>query len=141
VEKIAFVIEGLVDGAGEEAGFEAGGAQQGVLGEGDALGPRGHPKEFLSIEGLVGRDKVGLEVGDGVEVFGADDGEGGSGEAVLAGILGGAGLAFRRAGAGRTSGIGAVSRELLLRCSGFRHAVSLIRRVACEMWPAGGRRS
>jgi hypothetical protein len=51
-------------------------------------------------------------MGDLLEVFEADDGEGGSGEAVFAGILGGTKLAFRGAGAGGFAGVGAVGGEL-----------------------------
>ena len=83
-------VEGLVEAGGEEAGLEAGGAEDGLLGEGDAL----DGEEFLGVDGLVDGQKVGPEMLDLMKVFEADDGEGGSSEAVLAGILGGAGLAF-----------------------------------------------
>jgi hypothetical protein len=53
-------------------------------------------------------------VGDFLEVFEADDGEGGGGEAMLAAVLRGAGLAFRGAGAGGLGGVGAIGRELFL---------------------------
>ncbi len=46
-----------------------------------------------------------------MEVFEADDGEVGSGEAVLTGVLGGAGLAFGGAWAGGAGGIGAIGGE------------------------------
>ena len=55
-----------------------------------------------------------------MEVFEADDGEGGGGEAVFAGILGRAGLAFRGAGAGGLGGVGAIGGELF-RGNGVRH--------------------
>ena len=79
-----------------------------MLGEGDAF----EGEEFLGVDGLVEGDEVVLEVGDFLEVFEADDGEGGGGEAVFAGILGGAGLALRGAGAGGLGGVGAIGGEL-----------------------------
>ena len=83
-------VEGLVEAGGEEAGLEARGAENGLLGEGDAL----DGEEFLGVDGLVDVNEVGSEVLDLVEVFEADDGEGGGSEAVLARILRGAGLAL-----------------------------------------------
>jgi hypothetical protein len=83
-------VEGLVEAGGEEAGFEAGGAEDGLLGEGHAL----EGEEFLGVDGLVDGDEVVPEMGDLLEVFEADDGEGGGGEAVFAGILGRAGPAL-----------------------------------------------
>jgi hypothetical protein len=100
---------------GEEAGLEAGGAKDGLLGEGDAL----DGEEFLGIDGLVDGHGVGFEIGDFVDVFEADDGEGGGSEAVFTGILGGAGLAFGGARAGGTSGVGAIGGELFAG-NGFR---------------------
>ena len=70
--------------------LEARGAEDSLLGEGDAL----DGEEFLGVDGLVDGDEVGPEMGDLIEVFEADDGEGGGGEAVFAGILCGAGLAL-----------------------------------------------
>jgi len=89
-------VEGFAQAKAEESGFEAGGAEDGLLGEGDAL----DGEEFLGVDGVVDGDEVLPEVGDFIEVFQADDGEAGSGEAVFAGVLGRAGLAFRGAGAG-----------------------------------------
>ncbi|HUI53384.1 MAG TPA: hypothetical protein VLY04_00340 [Bryobacteraceae bacterium] len=108
-----------IEAGGEEAGFESGGAEEGLLGESDAL----DGEEFLGVDGLVGGDEVGLEVGDGLEVFEADDGEVGGPEAVLAGVEGGAGLAFGSAGAGGAGGVGAVGGELLVGNGGvgMRH--------------------
>jgi hypothetical protein len=54
----------------EEAGFQAGGAEHGLLGEGHAL----HGEELLGVDGLIGGDEAGLEIGDFVEVFDAGDG-------------------------------------------------------------------
>jgi len=100
--------ERLAEAVGEEAGFKAGGAEDGLLGESDAL----KGEEFLGVDGVVGFDEVFAEVGDLIEVFESDDGEAGGGEAVFAGILGRAGLAFRGAGAGGIGGVGAIGSEL-----------------------------
>jgi hypothetical protein len=109
-EGAAAGVHSLVEAGGEEAGFEGGGAEQGVLGEGHAF----EGEQFLGVDGLVDGDEVGLEVGDGMEVFDAEDGEPGGGEAVFAGVEGGAGLALGGAWAGRVSGVGAVGGELLI---------------------------
>jgi len=110
-------VEGLVEAGGEDAGLEAGGAEHALLGEGDAL----DGEEFLGVDRLVDGHGVVAEVSDFVDVFEADDGEGGGGEAVFTGVLGGADLAFGGARAGGTSGIGAVGGELLVRDGlGFR---------------------
>jgi hypothetical protein len=101
-------VESLVEAGGEEAGFEARGAEESLLGEGDAL----DGEEFLGVNGLVDGDEVGPEMGDFIQVLEADDGESGGGEAVFAGILGGAGLALRGAGSGGLGGIGAIGVEL-----------------------------
>ena len=102
-------IEDFVEGGGEEAGFQAGGTEEGLLGEGDAL----DGEKFLGVEGLVEGHEVVPEVGDFIEVFEADDGEGGGGESMFAGVLCGAGFAFRGAGAGSLGGIGAIGGEPL----------------------------
>jgi hypothetical protein len=65
-------------------------------------------EEFLRVHGLVDGHEVGLETRDFVEFFEAHDGEGGGSEAVFASVLGGAGLSFQGARAGRTGGIGAI---------------------------------
>jgi hypothetical protein len=101
-------VERFAEAVGEEAGFEAGGAEDGLLGESDAL----KGEEFLGVDGVVEVHQVFLEMGDLIEVFEADDGEAGSGEAVFAGILGGAGLALWGAGACGTASVGAVGGEL-----------------------------
>jgi hypothetical protein len=100
--------EGLVEAGGEEAGLEALGAEEGLLGEGHAL----DGEEFLGVDGLIDGDEVGAEVGDLLEVFEADDGEAGGGKAVFAAILGGAGLTLGGAQSGGPGGIGPVGGEL-----------------------------
>jgi hypothetical protein len=92
------------------------------LGESDAL----QGKEFLGVDGVVEVHQVFAEGGDLIEVFEADDDEAGGGEAVFAGILGRAGLAFRGAGAGRIGGIGAIGGELFWG-NGMRHGNSTLR--------------
>ena len=72
--------------------FQAGNAEDGVLGEGDAL----DGEEFLGIGGLVELDEVVAEVGDVIGVLGTEDG-----------------VAFRGARAGGTRGVGAIGCELL----------------------------
>jgi hypothetical protein len=107
---MAVAIDGLIEAGGEETGFEAGGAEQGLLREGDAF----DGEKLLGIDGAVGGDEVLFEAGDLVEFFQAHDGEGGSLEPVLAGILGGAGLALGGARSGGACGVGAVGGELRL---------------------------
>ena len=109
IDQAAIAIEGLVEATGEESGFESGGAKQGLLGEGHAL----DGEKLLGIDGLVDGDEVLAEAGDGVDFFEADDGEVGGGEAVLAGVLGGDGLAAGRARSGGAGGVGAVGGEAL----------------------------
>ena len=55
-----------------------------MLGEGDAL----DGEEFLGVDGLVHGDQVVLEAGDGFQVFQADHGVIGRGEAMATGVLG-----------------------------------------------------
>jgi hypothetical protein len=74
------------------------------LGEGDAL----QGEELLGVDGLVDGDEVVAEAGDFLEVFEADDGEGGTSEDVLAGVLGRVGLALRGARSGGFGGVGAI---------------------------------
>jgi hypothetical protein len=105
----AIGVHGLVEAGDEEAGFEGSGAEQGVLGEGQAF----EGEEFLGVGGLVDGEEVGFEVFDGLEFLDAEDGEGGGGEAVLAGVEGGAGFTFGGAGAGGLGCVGAVGGELL----------------------------
>jgi hypothetical protein len=101
--------ETLVETGGQEAGFQAGNAEYGVLGEGDAL----DGEEFLGIGGLVELDEVGAKVGDVIGVLDTEDGVSGGGEAVFAGVLSGTALAFGCARAGGTGGVGAIGCELL----------------------------
>ena len=76
---------------------------------------------------MVGGDEVGFEAVDLVEVFEAHDGEGGAGEAVLAGVGGGTGLTCIGTRTRRFLRIGSVGSEarfgageLLFR---FRHRI------------------
>jgi hypothetical protein len=93
------VVEGYVEAVGEEAGFEAGGAEDRLLRERHAL----EGEQFLGVDGLVDGGEISFEMGDFVEVFEADDGEGGGGKAVRAGVARGTGLAFGGARAGALS--------------------------------------
>lgn len=102
--------QGFVQGGGEQAGFEAGGAQKSLLAEGGTL----EREQLLRIGRLVDGDQVIFEAGNFVELFETDDGEGGGREAVLAGVLRGAGLAFEGAGAGGMLCVGAVGSALLV---------------------------
>src|ERR1035437_2786305 len=115
-EGFAVTGEGLIEEGGGDAGMEAFDAEEGLLGEGDAL----DGEEFLGVDGLVDGDGVLAEVGDFVDVFEADDGEGGGGESVFTGVLGGAGFAFGGAGSGGLGGVGAIGGELLIG-DGFLH--------------------
>jgi hypothetical protein len=87
------VVEGEVEAVGEQAGFEAGGAEHRLLGEGHAL----DGEQFLGVDRLIDAGEIGFEMGDLLEIFEADDGEGGGDEAVRAGVAGGSSLAFRGA--------------------------------------------
>ena len=64
-------LAGLVEEGGEESAFEAGGAEELLLSDGDA--PDGG--EFLGVRGLVEGDEVFEEFGDIVEAFEDRDGE------------------------------------------------------------------
>jgi hypothetical protein len=90
----AVAVEGLIEEGGGQAGVEAFDAEEGLLGEGDAL----DGEELLGVDGLVDGDEVIAEAGDLVDFLEADDGESGGGESVFTGVLGGAGFAFRGAG-------------------------------------------
>ena len=94
-------FEGVVHDAGEEASFQAGGSQHGLLGQCHSF----EGEELLGVDGVVDVDEVGFEIGDFGEVFQADDSEGGGGEAVPGGVLGGAGFSF---GSCRSGGFGGV---------------------------------
>ncbi|HXB66617.1 MAG TPA: hypothetical protein VNY05_00115 [Candidatus Acidoferrales bacterium] len=80
------MVDGLVETGGEEAGLQAGGAEHGWPGEGDAL----DGEEFLGVDGLVDGHGEVAEVGDFADILAANDGECGGGEAVFAGIQRGA---------------------------------------------------
>jgi len=82
--------------AGEDGALETVAAQDGLLGAGDLI----EDEEFLGVDGPVEGDEIFLEAG---EFGGVRWGGGGMGvgvEAVAAGVLGGAGLAFLGAGTG-----------------------------------------
>jgi hypothetical protein len=102
-------IEDVIEADGEGAGFEAGGAVHGLLGDGDAL----DGEEFLGIGGLIEPDGAISEVGDFLDVFEAGDGVSCGGEAVFAGVLGRTGFAIGGARAGGIGGVGAIGCELL----------------------------
>ncbi len=102
------VVESHVETGGENAGFETGGAEHGLLRESHLL----EGEQLLGVDGLVDREEVVLEACDLIELFESDDGEGGGREAMSAGILGRAGLALGSARAGALAGVGAVGSEL-----------------------------
>ena len=81
-EEAAGGVEGFVEASGEQAAFEVGDAEHGLLGQGDAL----DGEQLLGVDWPVDGDEIGAEAGDLLEVFEADDGEVGGGEAVLAGV-------------------------------------------------------
>jgi len=111
---LGWAEHGLFEAGGEEAGFECVHAEQGVLGEGDAL----DGEAFLGVDGLVGGDGIGDEGGDVGGILDADDGEGVGIKGELAGVLGGAGFAFGGLGPGGTAGIGTIRGDAL---GGSRH--------------------
>lgn len=100
-------VDHFVDAGGEDAEFQAGDAEQGLLGEDNAL----DGEEFPGIDGLADGGEVGLEFGDDAGLFKSDDGEVVGGESVFTGVLGGAGLALGRGGSRGFVGVGAVSGE------------------------------
>lgn len=104
VDGFSVVIDDVVAEAGEQSGFQAGGAQDGLLGQGGSL----QGEEFLGVGGLVDVNEIGAEAGDFGGVLNAGDGEGDRGEAVADGVLGRAGFAGGRFGSGGASGVGAV---------------------------------
>jgi hypothetical protein len=103
-------LEGLVKARGKQAGLEARGAEERLLGQSHAL----DGEQFLGVDGLISGHKVGLDMGDFLEVFQPDDGERGCPKTMLAGILGRAGLAVGGAGSRRVSGISAIGGELFV---------------------------
>ena len=118
------VVEGVVEGVGEHTGFEAGGADEGELGDGDALGG----EQFLGVGGLVGGYGGGAQALERLVVFDAEDGDEGGGEAVGAGVLSGAGLALGGAGSGGAGRVGSIGSELFrgngLHCR-FRYSTGV----------------
>jgi hypothetical protein len=75
----AIALEAVIEGGGEEAGFEPLAAQHLLLAEGDAFdGP-----EFLGVGGPIAGDSVGFEVADFGDFLEAHNGEGGTAENVL----------------------------------------------------------
>ena len=110
VHGFAFGVESLVEARSEEAGFEAGGADEGHLAGGDAL----DGEEFLGVDGAVEIKSVLAELVDFVELFKADDGEGVAGEAMFAGVEGGLHLAGGGTGAGGFLSVDAVSGVLFV---------------------------
>jgi hypothetical protein len=94
VDGLAVGSESLVEAIREEAGFEAGGADEGHLAEGDAF----DSPEFLGVGGVVEVDEVVAEVADFVDLFKTGHGEDGGGEAVLSCVL--SGLSFAGGGTG-----------------------------------------
>jgi hypothetical protein len=109
-EGFALAGESLIEEGGADAFVEAFDAEEDLLGESDAL----DGEELLGVDGLVDGDGVFAELGDFVDVFEADDGEGGGGESMFAGVEGGAGLAFGGTGSGGMGGVGAVGGELFM---------------------------
>ena len=97
-------VEGLVEAMGEEAAFDAVTTHDGMMGGSHAL----DGIELTGVDGLEGGDEAGLDVGDGIGVFDADDGEERGSEAVFAGVLGGSGFALGGARSGGFSGVGAI---------------------------------
>ena len=108
---MAIGSESLVEASREEAGFEAGGADEGQLAEGDAFdGPK-----FLRVGGLIEVDEVVAEVADFIDLFQIGHGKDGGGEAVLAGILSGLSFTGGGTGAGRFLSVDAVGGDLFVR--------------------------
>jgi hypothetical protein len=107
---LAVGSERLVEAGGEEAGFEAGSADEGQLAEGDPFdGP-----EFLGVDGVIEVGKVLAEVADFVNLFQTDDGEDGGSEAVLSRVLSGLSFAGGGTGAGGFLRVEAVGGDLFV---------------------------
>src|SRR3954453_397610 len=101
-------LHGVHEEGREEAGFDAVGAEEVELAEGDAL----DGEDLLRILRLVEVEGVGAEVLEGAGAFEDGHVEGGAGKAVLARVLGGAGLTGGGAGSGGSDGVGPVGGEL-----------------------------
>ena len=104
----AVVIEDAVGTGDEHAGFEAPAADHHELGDGDAL----DREDLLGGLGQVVGEGVGAEVVELAAFFEAEHGDGGGGEALFAGVEGGAGIALGGAGSGGPGGVGPVGSEL-----------------------------
>ena len=106
---VAGAVEGFVQAGGEETRFQAGGAKEGVLGEGDAF----EGEQFLRVDGVIDGYEVVPETGDGLQVFEANDGVVGGGESVAAGgpvgVPAGSGFGLRAAQAGPGRPMGGAS--------------------------------
>ena len=131
VNREVFGVHDLIEADSEEAVFEGGAAEQGLLGEGDAF----DGEEFLGVDGPIAGDGVSPEVGDDVDFFEADDGEVLGGEGVLARVLGRAGFAFGGARSGGVLCVGAVGCGTV----GFRHVGFLAFRVSIGVGGGLGR--
>src|SRR5579864_65111 len=131
-DRSVVLVEGDVEADGEDAGSESGGAAHLMLGEGYAL----EGEHLLRVDGLVEGDEIGSEIGDLVEIFEPDDGEGRGGKAVSAGILGGAGFAFGSAGAGALLSVGAVGCDLLV--GSWHNGDPFASQIASEMGFSSG---
>src|SRR5580704_19476495 len=99
----------LVEHSGEEADFQADGAQAGLVGDGDLL----DGFHFGGVAGVVGGREVEAEVGDVFEVFEVGDVVGVGVEPVFAGVLGRTGPSLGCARTGGVLGVGAVRGDLL----------------------------
>jgi len=108
-------VERFVEGGGEQAAFEAGGAEDGLLGEGGAL----EREKLLGVDGLVKSDQIFAETGDFVEIFEADHCKAGGGKTVFPGILGRTGFAFGGAGAAGKRAVAAAGLGLLFGAGGL----------------------
>lgn len=108
---IAGPVENLVERGGEDAGFDAGAAEDVLLGDGHAL----NGEEFLRIDRAIAGDQVGLQVRDFIELFEAHDSEGRGAEAMFDGIARGARFALGRTWAGGTLRVGAIGGESFFR--------------------------
>ena len=75
---MAASVESQVEAGGEKTSFEAGGAEEGLLREGHTF----EGKKLLGVDGLVESYQISGEMCNLVQVFQADDGEGGGSEAV-----------------------------------------------------------
>ena len=80
--RVAGNLQSFLKAHGDESRLDAVSAEEGMPREGDAL----DGEKLFGVDGLVEGDEVGLEVGDGVGILGADGGEGGGVEEMVAGV-------------------------------------------------------